>query len=89
MKKYFPEEINIMLWPYALKDFSEQLNVIMVDDDIINTMDKFSGTTTDITLRYHHIWGCIVYFQDETFQGNISGKPKWEHHSRAGTYLGY
>ena len=40
-----------MLWTYALKDFAEQLNVLKVDDDGINLMEKFTGTTTDINLK--------------------------------------
>ena len=40
-----------MLWTYSLKDFEEQLNKLNVDDDGINTMEKFSVTTIDITLK--------------------------------------
>ena len=49
-KIYFPEAIAPMLCPYALKAFPEQLNVPKADDDGITPMEKFSGTTTDITL---------------------------------------
>ena len=34
-----------MLWPYALKAFSEKLDELKVDDYGVNTMDKFAGTT--------------------------------------------
>ena len=40
-----------MLWTYALKDFSEQLNVLKVNADGITPMEKFTGTTTDINLK--------------------------------------
>ena len=49
-KIYCPEAITKMLCPYALKAFAEQLNVLKVDDDGITPMEKFSGTTTYITL---------------------------------------
>ena len=41
---YCPEAITTILWPYALKEFSEQLNVIKVDNDGITPMEKFEGT---------------------------------------------
>ena len=43
-----------MVWPYALKAFSEQLNVINVDDDGITPIGDFAGTAIDITLKNHH-----------------------------------
>ena len=54
-KIYWPEEITKILWPYALKDFLEQLNVIKVDDDGITPTENFSGTTIDINIKNHHI----------------------------------
>ena len=50
-KRYCTEEINTILWPYELKAFAEQLNELKLVGDGINPMDKFSGTTTDITLK--------------------------------------
>ena len=47
----------IALWT---EGFSEQLIDLKVDDYGINPMDKFSGTTTYITLKNHHTWGCPV-----------------------------
>ena len=52
-------------------------------------MEKFSGRTTDITLKNDHIWGCAVYVLDERFQGYISGINKWEPCSLAGIFLGH
>ena len=43
-----------MLWTYALKLFAERFNVLKVDDYGINTMKKFSGKTTEISLRNEH-----------------------------------
>ena len=34
-----------MLWPYALKAFTEQLNELKVDDDGSNPMEKIAVTT--------------------------------------------
>ena len=77
-----------MLWPYAMKAFEEQLNVIKLNDDEIIAMKKFAGTTTDIYPKNHHTWGCLVHVLDAILQGNISGLTKWEPTSRAGSYLG-
>ena len=49
----------------------------MLDDDCISPMEKFEGTTIDITIKNHHTWGCPVYILDARLQGNIAGLPKW------------
>ena len=66
-----------MLWLYALKTFAETFNVIKVDYGGINPMKNFPGTTTDITLKNHHTWGCPVYVSDAILQVNVSGLTKW------------
>ena len=53
---YLPEAITTMLWKYSLKYFSEKLNELKLGDDGINTMEKFSGTTTHITLKIISHW---------------------------------
>ena len=50
MKIYWPEEITAILWPYVMKALEEQFNELKVDDDGIILVEKFSGTTTYITL---------------------------------------
>ena len=76
-KIYWPEAITTMLWPYALKEFAETFNVIKVNDDGINPMGNFTGTTTDIYIKIFHTWGCPVYFLDVILQGNIYGLYEW------------
>ena len=76
-----------MLCPDVLNFFAEQFNEIKVDGDGITTIEKYAGTTTDITLKNNHIWGCPVYVFDAIFQGNIAGLIKWLTLSRAGIYL--
>ena len=84
---YWPEAITTMLWPYALKYFADQLNVIKVYNYVITPMEKFEGTATDITIKNHHKRGCPVYVLDAILQGIISGLHKWEPLSLAGIYL--
>ena len=42
-----------MLWIYAPKEFSEQLDKLKVDNDGVITMDNFVGTKTEITPKNH------------------------------------
>ena len=88
-KIYSPEAITKMLWTHSLKCFVEKLNVLKVDDNGINPMEKFAGTTTYITLKNKHTWVCKVYVLDEILKGNIYGLPKLEPRSRAGIYIGH
>ena len=78
-----------MLCPYELKAFSEQLNLIKVDDYGINPMEKFAGKTTYIILKNRHTWVSPVCVLDAILQVNISVLPKWEPRSRTGIYLGH
>ena len=65
-----------MLWYYALKSFVEQLNYLKLNGDRVTPMEKFSGTTTDITLKNHHIWGYKVYVLDAGLQGHLAELTK-------------
>ena len=73
-----------MVWIYELKVFSEQFNEFNVDDDVITPMENFAGTTTDITPKNHHTWGCPVYVFGAIFQVNIYVLPKFESRSLTG-----
>ena len=59
-----------------------------MDDDWINPTEKFSVTTTYITLKNQHIWGYPVYVLYARLKGNIDGITKWKPHSRSLIYLG-
>ena len=50
-KRYWTEAIPEMLWPYALKEFSEQLNELKAVDDGITSMEKFSVTKNTLLLK--------------------------------------
>ena len=85
--------VESILRPYELKYFSEQLNEIKVDDDAITSpMEKFAGTTQDITHYNHPTWGCPVIVLDSILQGNIAGLPNWiyilvNHHFMQDQYI--
>ena len=65
-----------MLCSYALNPFKEKLNELKVDNDMITTMEKFSGKTTGINIKNNHTQSCSVYVLDKVLQGNIAGLPK-------------
>ena len=54
-----------MLWTYELEAFSEKLNLLKVGDDGITPTERFSGTTTYITLKNHNTWEYPFYVLDE------------------------
>ena len=74
---YFPEEITKILETNELKYFAWQFNLLKVDDDRIIPMEKFADTTTEISLKNHHTWGCPVYVLYARLQGNIAEPHKW------------
>ena len=49
-------------------------------------MEKLAGTTTYITIKNHHTWGCPVYVLDAILQGKISRLHNWKPQSLAGIY---
>ena len=53
-----------MLWLYVINAFAEQLNELEMYYDGVTPMEKFSVTTTDITLNDHHTWDFPVYVLD-------------------------
>ena len=61
---YWIDVVTTILCPYEPKAFAEQLNVLKVDGDGITLMENVSGTTTYITIKNHHTWGCPFYVLD-------------------------
>ena len=53
----------------------------------INPIERFDGTSTYITLKNHHPWGCQVYVLDVILKVNISKIPKREPRSCVGIYI--
>ena len=48
-----------------------------MEDDGTNPMEKFAGTTTEMTLKNHHKWGCTVYELYKILKDNIDVLTKW------------
>ena len=65
---YWKESITKMLWIYTPKELAKQLNNIKVGGSGVTSMEKFSGTAMDITLKHQHTLGCPVYIIDDRLQ---------------------
>eukprot|EP00957_Ditylum_brightwellii_P052287 3965565-Ditylum_brightwellii.AAC.1 len=63
-KKYWPEYITTMLWPYVLKATKVNFNKYDVDDKGALPKEKFANIWTVQNLMDEHTWGCQVYILD-------------------------
>ena len=83
-KRYWPEAIGTILWPFALKAAEDRRNHLQIDENGLAPVHKFSKTTPSVDLRHWHTWGCPVFVLDAKAQ---NGKiPKWDPKARVGIY---
>ena len=86
-KRYWPEMISTILWPYALKAASIRYNQLHFNKDGLSPEQRFSGTTVQPMVTNRHPWGCPVFVMTDSARENLS--PKWDPRSRVGIYLGH
>ena len=86
-KRFWPEAITTMIWPFALKTAAEQHNRLKIDINGVTPNGTFSGIRTEMNLKDEHPWGCPIYVLDHHLQDVSGGMPKWEPRSRLGIYL--
>eukprot|EP00986_Skeletonema_menzelii_P004558 scaffold1561_cov129-Skeletonema_menzelii.AAC.11 len=89
--RMWPQMIDSMFWPFALKAYAEQMNCLRVDEDGQTPESKMTGIpTTDLPVANYHTLFCPVYVLDSRLQsaGGL-GPPKWEPRSRIGVYCGH
>ena len=87
-KRYWPEAITTMFWPYALLAACDAHNNWSVDENGKTPMMKLLNLTIFPEIKFEHTFGCPVYILDSKLQSSGLGPPKWEPHSRLGIYLG-
>ena len=89
--RYWPQMINSMFWPFAIKAYSERMNRLHIDLEGSTPEMKFYGMErSDIPLQHYHTLFCPVYVLDARLQSaGGAGPPKWEPRSRIGVYLGH
>ena len=87
-KRYWPEAITTMFWPYALLAACDAHNNWSVDENGKTPMMKLLNLTIFPEMKFEHTFGCPVYILDSKLQSSGLGPPKWEPRSRLGIYLG-
>ncbi len=87
---HWPECVDTMLWPFAVKAAIDCLNNLQIDLDGHTPSSKFFGTTNkSINVDDYHVFGCPVYILNSRLQSGTISPPKWEPCSRIGVYLGH
>ena len=89
--RMWPQMVDEMFWPFALKAVAERLNTLQIDslgrtpESILHGID-----VDDIPVKSFHTLFCPVYVLDARLQSaGGAGPPKWEPRSRIGVYLGH
>ena len=87
----WPQIIDYMFWPFAIKDVAKWINSLKVD--ILGRMPESSlhgVEVQDIPVSSYHTPFCPTYVLDVCLQSDGgAGPPKWETRSRIGVYLGH
>ena len=56
-KRFWPEAITTMLWPFALKTAAERHDHLKIDINGVTPNEKLSGIRTAMNLKDEHPWG--------------------------------
>ena len=87
-KRFWPEAITPMLWPFAVSTAINLENELSLDANGRSPLQRLTATDSPIKLRDYHTWGCPVYVLESSVQSTLKGLPKWEPRARIGIYLG-
>jgi len=89
--RHWPQMIDIMFSPFAMKAMVERLNTLHIDNDGQTPESLMYGIDLEsIPVRTFHTLFCPVYVLDHRLQSaGGPGPPKWEPRSRIGVYLGH
>ena len=89
--RLWPQMIDQMFWPFAVKATAERMNSITIDINGETPESKFYGVPLEtIPVKSFHTMFCPCYVLDGRLQaaGSI-GPPKWEPRSNIRVYLGH
>ena len=89
--RMWPQMIDTMFWPFAIKAITERLNNLQIDYNG-NTPESILHNIkiADIPVKSYHTLFCPIYVLDSRLQNSGgAGPPKWEPRSRIGVYLGH
>ncbi|EJK58187.1 hypothetical protein THAOC_21711, partial [Thalassiosira oceanica] len=90
MRKW-PQMIDTMFWPFALRAQADRMNKLHLDKDDKTPESKlYNVPLTDIPVKNFHPLFCPVYVLDHRLHNaGGAGPPKWEPRSRIGVYCGH
>ena len=89
--RMWPQMIDSMFWPFALKAYAEQMNNLRVDENGQTPEAKMAGVSiSGLPITNYHTLFCPVFVLDSRLQsaGGL-GPPKWEPRCRVGVYCGH
>ncbi len=89
--RMWPQMVDQMFWPFALKAAAERINSLHIDIDSHTPESKFYGVKIEnILVKTFHTMFCPCYIMDSRLHiaGSI-GPPKWEPRSNICVYLGH
>ena len=87
----WPNMIDKMFWPFAIKAVTERLNSLQVDLTEQTAESILHGIKVeDIPVKSYHPLFCPTCVLDARLQSSSgAGPPKWEPRSRIVVYLGH
>ncbi len=86
--RMWPQLVDQMFWPFAIKAVAERINSLYIDIDGHTPESKFYGVNIkNIPMKTFHTMFCPCYVLDSR-TGSI-GSPKWEPRSNIRVYLGH
>lgn len=89
--RLWPQMIDTMFWPFAMKAAAERHNYLSIDSSNASPASKLYGVELDkLPVKTYHTLFCPIYVLDARAQSaGGPGPPKWEPRSRIGVYLGH
>ena len=75
-KRFWPEAITPMLWPFDISTAIDLENELSLDDHGRSPLQRLMATDAPIKLRDHHAWGCPVHVLEIKVQSSAKGLPK-------------
>ena len=86
-KRFWPEAIGTILWPFTIKAAEDRRNHLHLDDKGKTPIQKWSNVYHDINISTWHTFGCPVYVLENAAADGMT--PKWNPRARVGIYLGH
>ena len=76
-QRHWPEYVDTMLWPFAVKAAIERLNCLQMDlNGNTPNAKMFNTKQLKMNVGDYHVFGCPVYVLDSKLQSQSIGLPK-------------